>query len=393
MGKKGKRADGEGTFRLRADGRWEYRVMAGYKPDGSPQLRSFYGKTQTEAKNKFASFQAQRHAGIILMAQTPRLGELAEQWLEFKRQRDAISENTYQQYKYGLNKFRVLYKQRLDKLTPRHIDQIYTQMLQDGLSPRSVQVAHRSLYGALKQAVVWEMIGRNILDSVKVPKQIKPNVPFWTAEEVTHFLMFARPHRLYGLFYTAIVTGMRRGELVALRWRDVDIVKERLSVRLSAVDVRGIVHVGEPKTKASRRTIYLQGDDIRVLIEHRKRQQGERLLLGEAWSDHDLVFPSQLGTHLNPRNLSRLFEQLGKAAGVSKIGMHGLRHTHASLLIKNGVDVGVVSERLGHTSPGLTRNVYQHLYDEQRSQAALGLANLLQGAFQQKAPDQLSVPN
>ena len=132
---------------------------------------------------------------------------------------------------------------------------------------------------------------------------------------------------------------------------------------------------------------------LEVLIEHRKRQQDERVQLGHAWSDLDLVFPSQLGTHLNPRNLSRVFEQLGKAAGVSTIGMHGLRHTHASLLIKNGVDVGVVSERLGHTSPGLTRNVYQHLYDEQRSQAALGLANLLRGAFEQGTPRQLSAPN
>ena len=389
----GKRANGEGTMRLRPDGRWEYKVMVGYKPDGSPNCRSFYGRTQTEAKKKFAAFQAQRDAGIILAAKSVTLGELADRWLEQKRERDAVSENTYQQYKYGLSKFKALYKQRLDKITPFQIDQIYGQLLKGGLSPRSVQVAHRSLYGALKQAVAWELIGRNVLESVRVPKQVKPEVAFWTEDEVSRFLAFAQPHRLYGLFYTAVVTGMRRGELVALRWQDVDTVRNRLHVRLNAVDVHGTVHVGVPKTKASCRIVHVQEDDIRALSVHRERQKEERALLGEAWSDLGLVFPSQLGTHLNPRNLSRLFERLVKDAGVTEMGVHGLRHTHASLLIKNGVDVGIVSERLGHTSPGFTRNVYQHLYDEQRSQAALGLANLLQGAFRQVTPGQPSAPN
>lgn len=112
-----------------------------------------------------------------------------------------------------------------------------------------------------------------------------------------------------------------------------------------------------------------------------------------SWSDLNLAFPSQLGTYLNPRNLSRVFERLVKGAEVTSLGIHGLRHTHASLLIKNGVDIGVVCERLGHTNPGFTRNVYTHLYDEQRSQAALGLANLLQGAFRQELPQQPTLPN
>ena len=393
MSKGGKRANGEGTTRQRSDGRWEYKVMVGVKPDGSPFRKSFYGKTQGEAKKQFQEFQAKRHAGIVLKPQTMTLGELAERWLELKRERDAISKNTYEQYKYGLSKFKALYKQRLDKIKPLHIDQIYTHLLKDGLSPRSVQVAHRSLYGALKQAVAWELIGRNVLESVKVPKQVKPEVAYWTADEVTRFLAYAQLHRLYGLFYTAVVTGMRRGELVALRWKDVDLIKNRIYVRLNAVDIHGSVEVGEPKTKASRRIIHVQEDDIRVLLEHKKRQRDEQTLLGQAWSELDIVFPSQVGTHLNPRNLSRVFDRSAKDAGVTKIGIHGLRHTHASLLIKNGVDIGVVSERLGHTSPGFTRNVYQHLYDEQRSQAALGLANLLQGIFERGASSQVHAPN
>lgn len=124
-----------------------------------------------------------------------------------------------------------------------------------------------------------------------------------------------------------------------------------------------------------------------MLKAHREQQVRERNLLGPAWTDHDLVFPSQVGTHLGPRNLSRLFEQLVKKAGVTQVGFHSMRHAHTSLLIKNGVDAGVVSERLGHTDPSFTRRVYQHLFDEQRSSAALGLMNLLRNTQAQAVPN------
>ena len=361
--------------------------MVGVKPNGSPFHKSFYGKTQGEAKKQFATFQAQREAGIIVKAKSVTLGELAERWLELKRQRGEIGENTFLQYRNGLNKFRPLFKQKLEKITALQIDSIYADLLKGGLSPRSVQVAHRSLHGALKQAVAWELIGRNVLDAVRVPKQRKPTVAYWTSDEVVRFLAFTQPHRLYALFYTALATGMRRGEVIALRWSDVDLTKGRIHVRQNAVAVNGTTLVKEPKSEASCRTIYIQEEDVAVLVAHRDKQDQERRLLGPAWTDFGLVFPSQVGTHLSPRNLSRTFDALVKRAGVTRAGFHGMRHTHASLLIKNGVDDGVVSERLGHTDPGFTRRVYQHLFDEQRTQAALGLMKLVKSA---RAP---AVPN
>ena len=260
-------------------------------------------------------------------------------------------------------------------------------MLRRGLSPRSVQVAHRSLHGALKQAVAWELIGRNVLGAVRVPKQRKPTVAYWNAEEVVRFLTFTQSHRLHALFYTALATGMRRGELVALRWSDVDLSRGRINIRLNAVAVGGRTLVKEPKSEASRRTVYIQDQDVAVLKAHRERQARERELVGPAWAEGDLVFPSQVGSHLSPRNLSRAFDALVKKAGVTQAGFHSMRHTHASLLIKNGVDDGVVSERLGHTDPGFTRRVYQHLFDEQRSSAALGLMNLVNSARAQAVPN------
>jgi integrase len=315
------------------------------------------------------------------------LGELADRWLELKRERGDIGANTYHQYRNGLNKFKPLFKQRLDKITALQVDSIYSQMLKDGLSPRSVQVAHRSLHGALKQAVAWELIGRNVLDAVRVPKQVKPDIACWTSDEVIRFLTLTQPHRLYALFYTALATGMRRGEIVALRWHDVDLSSGRITIKLNAVAVMGQTPVKEPKSKASRRTIFIQDEDVAVLKAHRVQQLRERELLGPSWTDHDLVFPSQVGTHLSPRNLSRLFEQLVRQSGVTRAGFHSMRHAHASLLIKNGVDDGVVSERLGHTDPGFTRRVYQHLFDEQRNSAALGLMNLIRNTRTQTPPN------
>ena len=226
-----------------------------------------------------------------------------------------------------------------------------------------------------------------MLGAVRVPKQRKPEIAFWTSDELLQFLAFAEPHRLHALFYTALATGMRRGELVALRWSDVDLSRGRITVTLNAVAVNGKTLVKEPKSQASRRTVFIQGGDVAVLKAHREQLARERHLLGLAWSEHDLVFPSEVGTHLSPRNLSRLFDRLVKKSGVTQAGFHSMRHTHASLLIKNGVDAGVVSERLGHTDPGFTRRVYQHLFDEQRSSAALGLMNLINSVQRQAVPN------
>lgn len=162
------------------------------------------------------------------------------------------------------------------------VDSIYSQMLKDGLSPRSVQVAHRSLHGALKQAVAWELIGRNVLDTVRVPKQKKPDIACWSSDEVVRFLTFTQPHRLHALFYTALATGMRRGEIVAPRWRDVDLTNGRINIKLNAVAVMGQTLVKEPKSKASCRTIFVQDEDTAVLKAHRKQQERERDLLGPA---------------------------------------------------------------------------------------------------------------
>lgn len=235
--------------------------------------------------------------------------------------------------------------------------------------------------------MAWELIGRNVLGAVRVPKQRKPAVAYWNSDEVVRFLAFTQPHRLHALFYTALATGMRRGELVALRWSDVDLSRGRVTVRQNAVAVNGTTLMKEPKSEASRRTIHIQDDDVAVLTAHREQQRRERSLLGPAWSENDLVFPSQVGTYLSPRNLLRTFDGLVKKAGVTRAGFHGMRHTHASLLIKNGVDDGVVSERLGHTDPGFTRRVYQHLFDEQRSSAALGLMNLVNSVRVQAVPN------
>ena len=314
-----KRGNGEGLIRRREDGRWEARVMVGTKLNGKPHRKSLYGKTKNEVVKKLQELQAKKNNGINLNPKQMSLGELSERWLEHKKERGDIGASAYHQYRNGLNKFKPLFKIKLEKVTALQIDQIYSKLQRDGLSPRTIQIAHNTLNGALKQAVRWEAVSRNVLELVTVPKQVAPEIEVWSANEVVRFLAFTSSHRLHALFHTALATGMRRGELVALRWCDVDVENNRIFVRQNATQVQGQLIVKEPKTKASKRTVQIQEQDMAVLLSHRQRQLEERLELGPAWQDLDLVFPSQVGTHLSPRNLSRLFDGLVKKAEVRSL--------------------------------------------------------------------------
>ena len=356
-----KRGNGEGYIRQRPDGRWEVQVVVGTKPNRKPHRKSLYGRTKAEVTKKLRALRKKLDDGLAIETKSMTLGQLTERWLEHKRGRGDIGEGTYHQYRNGLSKFRPLFNQKLEKLTAYQVDQIYTQLQSDGLSPRTIEIAHNALNGALSQAVKWEVLSRNVLEQVTKPKQVKAEVNYWDTGEVITFLAYTRPHRLHALFHLALATGMRRGELIGLRWSDLDVANNRLSVRQNIVAVQGKAIVKQPKTEASRRTVHIQAQDMAALEAHRQAQLAERDKLGPAWQDHDLVFPSEVGTPLSPRNLSRLFTSLQKQAGVKRIKFHELRHTHVSLLIKNGVPAKVVSQRIGHTNAGFTQSVYQHL--------------------------------
>jgi integrase len=192
----------------------------------------------------------------------------------------------------------------------------------------------------------------------------------WSAEQVKRFLAAAAQSPFGPLWMVFLGTGMRRGEVLGLRWRDIDWDHRVINVRQAVTCLGGGTRIGPPKTKTALRDI--QGIDphlLAALREHRVRQNERRLALGAAWQDNDLVFPTAIGTPVNPNNLARDYNRWVQQAGVPRIRIHDHRHTHASLLLQMGTDVKVVSERLGHSRASITMDVYSHVTSRQHVEA------------------------
>ena len=373
-----RRGNNEGSIYRRKDGRWEARIVVGYKANGQPKRKSIYGETRRDVAEQLNSQLNDKQQGLLSDPKGHTLGSYLAEWLEIRS--NDVAPTTTNTYRCALKKFDPLGRLPLDQLSPFQVEQVYASMLREGLSPRTVQISHSTLYSALQDAVRWRLLPRNCMNNVKAPRQRRKEIKVWTAGEITRFLEFTRHHRLYALFYLALCTGMRRAELLALQWDDVSVEEGRagrILVRRNLVSANGTIVIKEPKTAASRRDIYVSDDVLEVLNEHRRRQAADRALLGEAWSLDEVVFSSEVGGYLDPNNLSRSFRRLVKKAEVTDVGLHALRHTHASILIKQGFDPKVISERLGHTSVAFTQTIYQHLYEEQRTRAAIGLGDLL----------------
>ena len=372
-----KRANGEGYIGRRKDGSgWGGYLTLGYDANGKQQRRYFSAKTQAEAREKLQTLVAERNSGNI-STEVLSLAAYLDRWLEHK-QRD-VKFNTHRSYEMTA---RVhvkphLGKIQLDKLTPLSIEQMVSALLAAGRSAKVALGCVKLLRTALAQAVRWQLVGRNVAQLVKPPKHNVKEMHAWTPDEASRFLAVARSHRLYALFYLALTTGMRRGELLGLKWESVNVLTGMLIVQHNLIDRVSSVTLESPKTRASRRTISLSPDTVEVLQGHRHSQWLAQCQLGAAWQEHGMVFPSDTGTLMFPSNLSRIFRRLCIQAKVPVIRLHDLRHTAASLLIRANVPPKVVADRLGHTDPGFTLRVYAHVYEEQRRAAALPLEQLL----------------
>lgn len=221
------------------------------------------------------------------------------------------------------------------------------------------------------------MLPRNVADSVDAPRPRRPQVKVLDPEGVRSLLKAAEGHRDYAIIHTAVYTGLRRGELVALRWSDVDLDRGVLYVRQSMQRLGGQFVFREPKTKKARRQVVLPRPTIAVLKAVRRQQAENKLRLGPEYKDHDLVFCNPDGTPLDPGELSHRFANLAKKAGYPGLRLHDLRHTHATLLLAQGVHPKVVQERLGHENISTTLDIYSHVLPGLQEAAVRGLEQAL----------------
>ncbi|HLF76660.1 MAG TPA: site-specific integrase [Dehalococcoidia bacterium] len=252
-----------------------------------------------------------------------------------------------------------------------------------GLSPRTVGHIHGVLRLALNEALRWQLLSRNVADQATAPKKRPTAMRTWSAAEARAFLATVRDDRLFAAYALALITGLRRGELLGLAWRDVDLDPKHgwLNVRQTVISVNFKLQLSTPKTAAGRRTVALDRDTVELLQEHRLQQLAERTALGlAAQQPDDFVFAGIAGEPLHPGLFVDAFDRRVKVSGVPRIRFHDLRHTSATLALAAGVHPKVVQERLGHASISITLDLYSHTIPSLQEEAAAKLAGIVLAA-------------
>lgn len=265
---------------------------------------------------------------------------------------------------------------KLQKLRPEHLEKWHATLLETGLSARTVSHAHHVLSGALKRAVENGTLARNVAMIRKPPKVEQTEMEILSPDEITLVLTALEGHALHSVASLALATGMRRGELLALQWNDIDLDGATLRVERSLEETKAGLRVKPPKTKRGRRNITLPPEAVTMLRAHRKKQIELRLALGQG-GQPSLAFSTIEGNHIKPNSLSRFWQQTCKAKKLPPVPFHALRHTHVSTLIRAGVDILTISRRIGHSSASTTLDVYGHLVEGADAAAAEVISRLL----------------
>lgn len=368
-----KRANGEGSIFKRKDGRWQGDISLGYDQHGKRRRETVYGRTQREVREKIDRLKREVGSGSYSNTKLT-LTEYLDKWhAEGSRQ---WRPRTAELYRHYIDRHIVpkLGKVKLAKLAPLHVQSLVGELADEG-HLRTANACRTLLASALKQAVRWQLVPRNVVEAVDAVKEPKTKLNIWTPEQTAQFLEGIQNHRLYAAFYLMIATGVRRGELLGLRWEDVQ--GDTLNIEQSLVVVNNKAQFSTPKTERGIRRVAISPDVVEVLKEHRKQQSQEKEALGESWTDFGLVFASEVGTPIHPRNFYRTWRGLLEKTGVPPARLHDLRHLHVSLLINKDVDQKTIADRVGHTDPGFTLRHYGHLFEKRRRKAAMSVQDLL----------------
>ena len=380
-----KRANGEGSIRKRKDGRWEGRYTAGHDPEtGKAIYKNVLGKTQAEVKEKLKQAIEETQALDVTKAGKYTVGEWMEVWFQdyAKIKVRPSSHQTYQGYIHNhirpnigdipLEKLTSLDLQKFYKklLTTGRVDRVEAKGQPKGLSAKTVRNIHQILSSALKLAQEQRLILTNPAEGCALPRVEHQEMKTLTTVQLASFFREARESGVFELYYLELATGLRRGELLGLKWEDIDLERGDLRVRRQVSRINGEVVEAPLKTKNAYRTLPLAEDTVSVLKEQRRK------VGNSPW-----VFPSPNGGPISPDSVLHMLHRVLKRAGLPKVRFHDLRHTFATLALQNGVDVKTVSGMLGHFSAGFTLDTYAHITSAAQRQAAKTMENILSGSI------------
>jgi integrase len=365
--------------RKRADGSESYTVRVTIGSDPVTGARRQAGKTfnsKKEAEKELVRWLNEIDSGTVVLPSKITIRDLCRRWLD-DEVAARVRPTTLAGYQLTVEKHIIprLGNILAQRLIAADVQKWRTELLRD-TSPRTSQLALQRLKQVLEWAVSVDLLSRNPASKVKPPNWTPKERTVWTAEEARRFLPASDSDTHRTLWVLALATGLRRGELLGLRWQDVDLDAERLTVRQALVMLKGKAIIQDPKSKTALRSMRLTPDAVAALKAHKVRQ-AERELAATRWQKSGLVFTTSVGTALSPRNVGRSFEESVARAGVTRIRLHDLRHVNASLDLSTGTSVKAVAARLGHSDPSITLRTYAHVMPHEESAAAERLGALL----------------
>ena len=381
-----RRANGEGSIRKRSDGRWEGRYTAGRNPEtGKVIYKNVLGKTQTEVKAKLKAAIEESANLDMLKAEQYTTGQWMDVWIEncAKIKVRPSSHQTYRGYidnhikpnigDVPLNKLSSLHLQKLYKklLAGGRVDRIEARDQPKGLSAKTVRNINQVISSAMDFAKDQKLISSNPTDGCALPKLEHKEMKTLPVEQLTSFLREAKESGVFELYYIELATGLRRGELLGLKWEDIDLSQGNLRVQRQIARINGEIIEAPLKTKNAYRTLPLSTDAVDVLREQRKKS-----------GSSPYVFPSPTGGPISPDSILHMLHRVLKRAGLAQVRFHDLRHTFATLALQNGVDIKTVSGMLGHYSAGFTLDTYTHVTTSAKKEAANTMGSILSGALQ-----------
>ncbi len=368
---------GSGTVFQRQDGRWE----AKFKVEETGKYKSLYGKTEKEAYNKLQEALFEQKKGTLATGPQQTVKQFLEYWLE-DVQKPTVRLSTYVNNRIIVHKHLIpgIGHIKVQKLTAQHVQSFYARKLKEGTSASRIKQMQALLHKALTHARRIKYVGTNVTEDVQLPRYEEYKSQILTPEQAQLLLQQAKERNVEVLLAVAVGTGMRKGEILGLRWSDIDFVKGTLQVSRTLNYLPKYHYVeGKPKTKSSERNILLPQFLIDLLKAHHVLHMEKRSKVGDAWVDRDLVFSNEVGDFIYPNTLLQQFYKLLEEAGLPRMHFHDLRHSAATILLSQHVQVHMVQELLGHSDIATTLGVYGSVVQSMRKDAADKMDDLFGG--------------
>ncbi|MDY4213523.1 MAG: tyrosine-type recombinase/integrase [Eubacteriales bacterium] len=371
-----KRGNGEGSVCRRPDGRWQGSITIGRDDRGRLIRKYFYGKTRKETSEKLnRAIEELRDNRFINKSDNPTVEQWCHEWL-WSYKRNSVKQKTFDQYETILRTHIIpdIGDIRLADLKTMHIQRIINKMHDSGLSHRTIEVMKIVMHAALKQAQRNKLVSENVCENVVLPRKQPKHIRVLNEDEQTKLIAALKDNYIGRGLLFALYTGMRRGEVLALKWSDYDKNEKTISITKALSRVRTynkdgnktMLTVTTPKTDTSIRTVPLIDKAVELLAEHKRKQERYMELVGDYYTDNDLIFSSSRGDYLDPGNFNRKLNKTVKKIGIAQISPHALRHSFATRGLEAEVSLKAMQELLGHSSITVTGDIYTHILKEQK---------------------------